>query len=428
MAKEVVSAQQIARLDGAYKDVSGAWLELWKNAGRMLNIVESLSKPIIDSLMSDKRQYLATYNQEILGNAAELGYYGGTEKVYGVAEKLADINYCIRQNNDRKVKDDDAKSEAEAENEDEDYVILSAEKQQHPNLIELMGYAKDAHAAVQALSVRLAEAVHGHSEGDPGIKKPKRCVEKMCTRQIQRIEADVDATNEVEPDDWTLTYDVLKDVARAGVSLPDMHAIRDALFKLQQWQTGEYGEQRIIEITRVKNRFDPEYEGIFGYRDLLINLRFLNPEFLRKRQWRRIFEDWRACGSKLSAWVSEGAFEYELKRAKLVSALKEKGLAEGELEGKLSWKQFWALVCARMGIDSDGCRERYLYGAHICELQLHHEKIQHIRAHGNGHSNYSNSRFMIDFVLQMKSVQSAVGADPNKAKIFELIQKLSDCK
>merc|ERR1711971_424084 len=112
----------------------------------------------------------------------------------------------------------------------------------------------------------------------------------------------------------------------------------------------------------------------------------------------------------------------------LAETMREKGLSEEEKEK--SWMAFWATVREKESESEDevDSESKYLYGAHICELQLHHEKIQHIRAHGNGHSNYSNSRFMIDFVLQMKSVQSAVGADPNKAKIFELIQKLSDCK
>merc|ERR1712176_1286953 len=117
---------------------------------------------------------------------------------------------------------------------------------------DLIGLMLDAHAAnveLQKLAIEISSdpVVSGMCEGNPGIKKMKRAVEKSLLKNLD--------------------FSFLKDLSRAGITCRDLKAIYAALQKLLTVH------KREVEIVRMKNRFIPESE--LGYRDILLNLRFI---------------------------------------------------------------------------------------------------------------------------------------------------------
>ena len=138
-------------------------------------------------------------------------------------------------------------------------------KQANGNLIELMLDAHAANIELQKLAIDISSdpVVSGMYEGNPGIKKMKRAVEKSLLKNLERTSAYDDEFSFEKQ----LDFSFLKDLSRAGITCRDLKAIYGALQKLLTVY------KRQVEIVRIKNRFVPESE--LGYRDILLNLRFI---------------------------------------------------------------------------------------------------------------------------------------------------------
>jgi len=91
----------------------------------------------------------------------------------------------------------------------------------------------------------------------------KRAVEKSLLKNLERTNAYDDEFSFEKQ----LDFSFLKDLSRAGITCRDLKAIYAALQKLLTVH------KREVEIVRMKNRFIPESE--LGYRDILLNLRFI---------------------------------------------------------------------------------------------------------------------------------------------------------
>eukprot|EP01084_Bolivina_argentea_P113823 202781_1 len=131
-------------------------------------------------------------------------------------------------------------------------------KQKNGDLIQLLSDANRCNDELQTLANELAAdaAVSGMYEGNPGIKKMTRSVEKALLKCMEfGIEYDSG-----------LDFAFLKDLARAGVTCRDCMKIAAALGKLVK--------NKGIQVLRIKNRFVPQSE--LGYRDILVNLRFVD--------------------------------------------------------------------------------------------------------------------------------------------------------
>eukprot|EP00485_Elphidium_margaritaceum_P005010 CAMPEP_0202692936 /NCGR_PEP_ID=MMETSP1385-20130828/7189_1 /ASSEMBLY_ACC=CAM_ASM_000861 /TAXON_ID=933848 /ORGANISM="Elphidium margaritaceum" /LENGTH=1069 /DNA_ID=CAMNT_0049348545 /DNA_START=13 /DNA_END=3222 /DNA_ORIENTATION=+ len=134
-------------------------------------------------------------------------------------------------------------------------------KQANGDLIALLCDGSAANQQLHELAAELAvdPVISGMYEGPVSIKKMKRAVEKSLLKNYAEAAS--------FSFDTSLDFAFLKDLARAGITCRDLKAIYNCLHKLLT----VYGKQ--VEIVRMKNRFVPESE--LGYRDILLNLRFI---------------------------------------------------------------------------------------------------------------------------------------------------------
>jgi len=189
----------------------------------------------------------------------------------------------------------DLVSEIEQNHIEEIYKDTNNIKQDTNNLMNIMERGHKVQKALIGLARSLSsqKRVWGIFEGDPGVKKLQRSVEKCV---LDRFE---DKLKNNEEDIWkdkTVQYGELKDLSRAGILLRNMNAVYHALDKLRE---SEYFLGKKVKIVRIKNRFGLKHSGL-GYRDILINLILpdIDPTFIAELQLHhRSFHEIRSRGS-----------------------------------------------------------------------------------------------------------------------------------
>ncbi|ETO17352.1 hypothetical protein RFI_19972, partial [Reticulomyxa filosa] len=304
------------------------WYHMWDKGSFLFASIHALAQPVIDNLISDDQRYVRVFDE-----------LSDREQMY-----LAQLKeHCHRIMRGKSHSQNNLK-----QNENDIYKLLQCAYLAHQKL----------HTIVRFVAKNYR--VRGQYEGDPGVKHVQRIIEKGLLEYIGHCDkkrySDSSATsynidNLFAPENVKIDYASVKDYARAGITCQGVQQMIEALRLIEK--------NPDIEIVRIKNRFDSSHKG--GYKDILINIRFLD----RRQQ----------------------------------SSRRKKSSLEED-------KHF-----------------KYRYGGHICELQLHHEKYQIIRSEMKGHDNYTASRFMIDFVRQ-KAHYCINETDEGKLQLIKLVQKL----
>jgi len=66
-----VTTEDLKAVEKLQWDVLGAWYDMWNSRGPMLSALQTIAKPIIENMMTDKLKYTQVYNQMMIAESAK---------------------------------------------------------------------------------------------------------------------------------------------------------------------------------------------------------------------------------------------------------------------------------------------------------------------------------------------------------------------
>ncbi|ETO27900.1 hypothetical protein RFI_09234, partial [Reticulomyxa filosa] len=231
----------VAEFEKQQIESAQGWYHMWDNESFLFASISTLARPVIDYLISDDQRYVGVFEE-----------LRDREQVY-LAQLKNDCDRIMRgknQNAPLKQKDEDI------------YLLLRSAYLAHKKLQQAIRWI--------AKNYR----VRGQYEGDPGVKHVQRIIEKGLLEYIGEWDKKRYSQTPEKKDDLFasgkvfIDYASIKDYARAGVTCQGIQQIIEALRIIEK--------NPHIEILRIKNRFNSPYKG--GYKDVLINIRFLEQD------------------------------------------------------------------------------------------------------------------------------------------------------
>ncbi|ETO36721.1 hypothetical protein RFI_00339, partial [Reticulomyxa filosa] len=229
----------ISEIEKRQIESAQGWYHMWEKGSFLFTSIRTLAQPIIDNLISDDQRYVRVFEE-----------LSEREQMY-LTQLKDHCDRIMRGKNQRTVL---------KQNETDIYLLLKCAYSAHQRL----------HKNVRFIAKNYR--VRGQYEGDPGVKHVQRIVEKGLLEYIGEYDKKrySDPTHKVDnlfsPSNVKIDYASVKDYARAGITCQGIQQIIEAL-RLVEKNSG-------IEIIRIKNRFDSPNKG--GYKDILINIRFLD--------------------------------------------------------------------------------------------------------------------------------------------------------